>query len=273
MGKTGNSTGMDAALERLTAGLVDYAGTFPPASLSPEAALAELRGHLEGPERRLLRALAWPASKLDLLAQSGLACEVTAIGSPQDPSRGEGWDVARTADAQALTRFARELPEGIELMAYECVLPSDRPIEAALDALSGFAGVEVYVEVADAEPLPLLSERDWASAKMRAAGIAPATLAAFLHGCVSLELPFKLTAGLHAPYTDEKGIGFLNTLAATALALADDLTPTEIEVILRLPNGTWRALAAEEADDARALFDAIGSCSLADIARGVALVA
>lgn len=259
---------MDRALERLTDGLVDYAGTFPPEALTPEAALAEFRAHLQSPERRLVRALAWPASRLELLTTSGLQCEVTAIGGG-----GENWDAARILDAEALTQFARELPEGISLMAYECALPGDRPAEEALRSLSGFTGVEVYVEVADAEVLPLLSERDWASAKMRTAGVNAGVLAAFLHGCVSLELPFKLTAGLHAPYTDEHGVGFLNVLAATALALADDLTPAEIESVLRLPNGTWRALAAEEAEDARALFDAIGSCSLRDISNGLEKVA
>ncbi len=260
---------MDAARERMTAGLVDYAGTFPPASLTAEAALAEFGAHLAGPERRLVRALAWPVDRLGLLARSGLECEVTAIGSG-GAGGDAGWDAARVADAASLTEFARELPDGIALMAYECALPRDRPAEEALRSLAGFSAVEVYVELPDAEALALLPDLDWCSAKLRAAGADPAVVAAFLHGCVSLEIPFKLTAGLHAPYTDDHGIGFLNVLAATALAIADDLTPAEVEAILRSAGPTWRAATLAEADDARALLDAIGSCSLRDIADGLA---
>lgn len=257
---------MDPALERLTAHLVDYAGTFPPASLSPEAALAEWQRHLNGREARLVRALCWPAADLDRLKDwDGPACDITVIGA-----RSEDWDVARENDAAALTRFAKDLPESIGLAAYECPLPADRPTTTSLDSLAGFAGVPIYVETDDPDALDDIGEREWASAKFRTVASDPATLAEFLHRCVSLELPFKLTAGLHAPYTDAQGFGFLNALSATALAIADDLTPAEIEAILRAPGPTWRTVEREEAEDARGLFEAIGSCSVRDIAEGIA---
>ena len=261
---------MTPALERLTAHLIDYAGTFAPASLAPEAALAEWRAHRTGSEARLVRALCWPADALAHLTD--VAGDVTVIGTRGDArsdARDDDWDAAREADAAALTAFARTLPESLGLAAYECPLPTDRPVGAALDSLSGFGGVQVYVETTDPEALGEIAERDWASAKFRTVGASAEDLAAFLHACVSLELPFKLTAGLHAPYTGAHGFGFLNALAATARAIADDLTPAEIAAILRAPGPIWAEIEPDEADDARGLFEAIGSCSVREIAEGL----
>ena len=252
-------------VERLAAHLIDYAGTFPPANLPPEAALTEWKRHLAAPERRLVRALCWPARDLERLKTwDGPPCDVTAIGA-----KVPDWDAERERDAAALTAFAKDLPERISLAAYECGLPDDRETAKALDSLSGFGGVGVYVEVPDAEPLGEIAERDWASAKFRTLGATPETLAAFLHACAGLELPFKLTAGLHAPLTTGNSFGFLNVLAATALAVADELNPREIAAILTDERGMWRAIEIEEAEDARGLFEAIGSCSVADIAEGL----
>lgn len=100
-------------------------------------------------------------------------------------------------------------------------------------------------------------------------------VAAFIADCVRLDVPFKATAGLHAPlrhWDPEVGTyhhGFLNLWSATAAA-ARGASARELESSLaaeeldRLP-----ALGAEELGRARRWFSAFGTCSIAEPLEGL----
>ncbi len=110
---------------------------------------------------------------------------------------------------------------------------------------------------------------------------AASELAGFIHGAVSLDLPFKLTAGLHHPLprldteTGGRAHGFLNVLVATGFALAHDMSRSEIEDVLldgsiedwifgdiQMSWGNHILTVAPNRRCTRDLFESIGSCSV-----------
>lgn len=243
----------------LTSALVDDAGTYPPASLGFDEALARFKRLRTGPERRMLRGLAWPAREVSRLVELG-PVEVAAIGV-----EGSDWAESRALDAAAL----EAAPPNVEFLTYECRLPAGEDPRS----LKGFSSTRVLMELApgDEDGLARVAEEaEWAGAKLRTGGALipkPADLAAFLHGCLALELPFKLTAGLHAPVTGDGGFGFLSVLAACARGLADDLTADELQKLIEASEPP--PVAAEEAAAVRELFLAIGSCDLIEMAAAL----
>jgi hypothetical protein len=127
-------------------------------------------------------------------------------------------------------------------------------------------------------------------AKYRTGGLEPGAfpgtveLAAFISGCAARGLPFKCTAGLHHavrhtdPATGFTHHGFLNLLAATHAA-ARDAAATDSAATGPVPPGPEALLATRSGDelaaavsdlmprqvsDARALFTAYGTCSIAE---------
>ncbi|MER3497004.1 MAG: hypothetical protein C4320_09795 [Armatimonadota bacterium] len=246
--------------QALTDRLVDYAGTFPPASLPFDDALQDFAALASGEAGRMRRGLAWPARELERLADLG-PVYVAAIGSDEP-----NWDEARRRDALAL----EAAPENVEFLSYECRLP----VGADAGALRGFSATRVLLELlpGDEEGLSRLAEEvEWAGAKLRTGGAAipsPAVLAGFLHTCLALEIPFKLTAGLHSPISHNGEFGFLSVLVAAARGLADDLTVSEIQALLIAP--ALPTITSQEAEDVRDLFLAIGSCDLAAMAQVLA---
>jgi len=254
--------------------LFDYAGMFPPAALTVEESLAEFE-RLGG--SFVLNRFCCPAGALGRLGSRPMA--VSVIGSPSKDL--EGWRSAREEDAKAMTANGDDL----ELAAYEVRSPSRGLAQAEIRDLVGFSSVDVFVEltldeeleddVADAAEIP------WLKLKVRTGDIPPAPdlLARFIAQCLSLEMPFKLTAGLHHAITKlEPALeyGFVNVLAATALAYAEELPPETIGRVLQETDPAafavtdeflrWNGLTASTAsiEEARELFLSIGSCSVAE---------
>ena len=106
------------------------------------------------------------------------------------------------------------------------------------------------------------------------------TLAAFLHGVMAIDVPFKLTAGLHHPFPtkdQESGgnmHGFVNVLTACAMSLGYDMNRREIAQVLkdREPSH-WRfheaglewgdcSIGTDDLEAVRDVFVGIGSCSI-----------
>jgi len=283
-----------AATRALLAGLVDYAGLFPPAALDMDAAVAEYARWRRAPEAFMLGRFVAPASRL---VELGRAAEASLPW----PGAGEPWrvsallgadlhgDTARVASWN-VSHSGRAAVDTVELRA-----ASPEEAEAALDALP--PGLTAFVElplVSDLGPLLAALERRGARAKLRTGGVVPEAIpepgdvARFIVACAAAGVPFKATAGLHHPVRAEHALsyeadsphavmhGFLNVFAAAALA-RDGLTTDEVEAILREDDPRafrlddsgleWRGLrvATEALAAARRDFaSSFGSCSFAE---------
>lgn len=231
----------------LLAGVVDYAGLFPPAALSMAAAVAAYREGLSGPSAWMLGRFVVPAARLeelraelDALPAADVAWRISAIvrdGAEADLAAVAAFNTNAAARARVDSVEAKpETLAGIDWLAAR-----------------GRAIGEVYVEVA---PGPDADE--WLSrvathglrAKVRTGGLtsaafpAPSALAAFLAAAVRHDVPVKATAGLHhavrgayrLTYEPESAsapmYGYLNVLLATA-ALQAGQPVAAAEALLR----------------------------------------
>lgn len=284
---------MVASLEAMLDGIIDYAGLFPPAKLDMLPALLEYLGHLDGEEQLLLNRFVCPASRLAELAfalkQANTDFEfgITAIGAGGSDITSFG--TSCQSDANAIKTFEDEFEAQCWIEAYEVKIPN-APLNQVLRALKPIDQAEWFLEVPlDGNLSDLLSEiavSEAASAKARTGGLekgsfpSATALAGLIKECMDLNLPFKLTAGLHHPIPQDdpqtKGAmhGFLNVVAATALIEEMDLNRAEIERILldRDPRNfafdddglEWRGQSAslDSIGQARMLFAGFGSCSV-----------
>jgi hypothetical protein len=102
-----------------------------------------------------------------------------------------------------------------------------------------------------------------------------------------LEVPFKLTAGLHHPLPHRDAVtgatmhGFLNVLGAATFAISEDLSRRDMErLLLDSDPKAWsfdrsglawrdRRASLDDVDEARALFVSFGSCSVDEPLEGL----
>jgi hypothetical protein len=179
--------------------------------------------------------------------------------------------------------FIEKTGERATVLGYE-IKVDDKLTDGMIRRLCEVDVENVYVELPNddhlTEHLHQLAETEILCAKLRTGGATPeaypttATLAGFLRECVSLEQPFKLTAGLHHPLRKSPEHGFINVLAGVALLLDQELSATETAAVLDSTNANdfkftnesleWRGEECSEDSifEARALMHAIGSCSI-----------
>lgn len=230
---------MTASLRALLAGILDYAGLFPPAALDMPAAVEEYARHRGQPEAWMLSHFICPAGRLSEFE----AAARRHLGGGRTPwtlsllSRG-GHDVggfrsvltedaSRGADLQSRLRGRVEIRQ-MEIPAPAAVLDEAGPgslvgemIESIGSALPrllpGLAQVFLEIPVPDdaeerLEPLfaAIAARRDRGAGilvgvKIRTGGVTaeafptPAQVAAFLTAAREAGLAFKATAGLHHP--------------------------------------------------------------------------
>ena len=236
----------------LCRGVVDYAGTFPPAELGLDDAVENYARYRRSADRWMLHRFVVSAGDLDTFAPNpvdppwpvSVACR-----GPEDVARARAWQREAAVVASVEVR-------------------STSPINAP--------GCEVFVEC----PLPIepaeleeLKARG-AMLKIRLGGVSippSAAVARTLFACAAIDLPFKATAGLHHAIRSESH-GFLNLLLATTLA-GDGGDPDELEALLDETDAaaftvvdahiTWRRCRfdAHAIAAARRLFRSFGSCS------------
>ncbi|RPI50539.1 MAG: hypothetical protein EHM55_21145 [Acidobacteria bacterium] len=182
---------------------VDYAGTFPPAALSLQNAVANYARERQGPDAWLLGRLVVPAGSLD-----ELDAELAQEGRVAPSSSEYELSVIMSADARAqLARvgaFNQRWRGGARIVSVEFppAEPADIPglVNPVDNSLETF--VEVPIDDHLDERLDAIS-RAGAAAKVRTGGTVPAAiptppaLARFLHSCAARDLAFKATAGLH----------------------------------------------------------------------------
>jgi hypothetical protein len=278
----------------LLAGLVDYAGLFPPAALSMDAAVAEYARWRASPEAFMLGRFVAPAARLDEL---GRAAEPRL---PRSTGKGEPWRVsALVADPQrdvariesfGISHAGEAIVDSVELKAATAA-----QADALLAALPH--GLTAYVEIAPDATLPEMLEalkRRGARAKIRTGGVVPEAIpeprdvARFIAACASARVPFKATAGLHHPVRAEHALtyeptapravmhGFVNVFAAAAFARAG-AEEARLEAVLRETEPaafrfdeealSWRELKASAGElvaTRRDLATSFGSCSFAE---------
>lgn len=199
---------------------IDYAGLFPPASVSMPDALRNFDDYRRGSEAWALGRFIVPASRLDELdaasedeSQAGFLQLSVLIGDDVD------------ADVRSIE--GRHEIEAVELKA-----STKQEVERAAKAIGG-AWI-AYVEITDLKLLDTIQKRGM-RAKIRAGGTTAdafpdiPSVAAFLRECAKRGLAFKATAGLHHPLRCVKPLtyeqdsahttmhGFINLLMATAI--------------------------------------------------------
>lgn len=223
-------------MRTLLRGAIDYAGLFPPASLTLERVVANYAAYRAGPDAWALGRLVVPAAQLDALATA-------AAGLWREPSAGR-WQLSAlagadpAADAARIAAFNQAHGEHAVVDSVESRATTPDGV-AALRGL--FAGMEHFVEIPVTVDLPPLLRQVaaiGARAKIRTGGVtaeafpAPRDVARFLRACADAGVPFKATAGLHHPLRGRyrltyepdapSGVmyGYLNILLAAAQARA-----------------------------------------------------
>jgi len=223
-----------AALRALLQGVVDYAGLFPPASLSMPDAVAEFARQRRSPDAWMLGRFVLPVARLRELAAAS-AAQLQAEREPWSLSALVSADPA--GDVQTLRAFNAAHEGRLVVESVELAAATVEAIDWALSQLGG--AFECFVEIPlDPDPRPLVEAigRHGARAKARTGGVSadafpPADmLARFIATCAELHVAFKATAGLHHPLRSEQRLtyerdatsatmfGFLNVFAAAALA-------------------------------------------------------
>jgi hypothetical protein len=287
------------AARALLAGLVDYAGLFPPAALPMEQAAAEYAKWRRSPEAWMLGRFVLPAGRLAELARAADShLPEAGSGDPWRLSALLGPDVH--GDSALVSAFnaksaGRAVVDDVELKA-----GSAAEAEAALGALP--PGLEAFVEVpldGDLDAILAVLRARRARAKARTGGVvpeaipAPGDVARFIGACARAGVPWKATAGLHHPVRAEHALtysgdspravmhGFLNVFAAGALARAG-ASASDLEAVLREGDPSalrlaadalaWRHLRAstDEVREARRSFaTSFGSCSFSEPVAGL----
>jgi len=258
------------SLRTLLTDLVDYAGLFPPASLSMAHAAEAYKRALMSEDEWMLGRFICPVSRLgEFESAAGLLLPGTqATSGYREAGAGDPWRLSVTLDTgleaglnkglDAIDAFNQRhaSPEaGLAVIdAIEMKVSTGDEIDAALDEIPEdlFPFFEITASQ-DCRGLIAALAGEPAAAKIRMGGVTaqafptPSEVVAFLGACAAADVPFKATAGLHHPIrgpyrlTYEAGsptctmYGFLNLFLAAALVR-----------IKRVDAGVAEALLVEE---------------------------
>jgi hypothetical protein len=252
---------MSPSLQALVAGLIDYAGLFPPAALPLGEAIRRFLGYLGEEEAWMLCRFVCPASRLPELAREhgdlfarGPRFAISALG--RGGANTEEFLTNLEADRTDLDTFTSDLNTAdIDVDVLEVRLPADALGEGdRLDRLlAALLDTQRYIFV-EAPPerttLPGVLERLRARVgfKLRCGGTqarafpSSETVAFALSACVKRGVPFKATAGLHHPLPQVDPVlparmhGFVNLFAAGVFAQARGVDEKVILSILNDEN-------------------------------------
>ncbi|HEX7939703.1 MAG TPA: hypothetical protein VF483_12020 [Gemmatimonadaceae bacterium] len=288
-------------LKTLLRGVVDYAGLFPPASLSMAAAVREYAEHRTSNVEWMLGRFVVSAARLDefeeeatgvMPTQAHLSWALSALlGSDieEDIERAEAFN-RRHVDA----RSGAVLVDTVELKAN-----SARDIARAAELLDRRFDTYMEVPVAD-DPNDLIAAigSTMAKAKIRTGGVTHeafptgAQVVRFIARCIEHKVAFKATAGLHHPWYATYPLtyaadapsgpmfGFLNVLIATAALGAGWSTEEAVKVLEERDRKAfafaercveWRGQRLDSArlQAARESLSAFGSCSFREPVGGL----
>ena len=255
------------ALRALLGGIVDYAGLFPPSSLTMAEAVGNYAAYVNGPDSWALGRFVVPVARLDELEGEAAGLLPTEAGAvPWRLSALTGADIeADLARIRAFNEmYGAPAARGAAIIdAIELKAESVAEVERVLAVVP--RSIETFIEIpltGDVNALVAAIGNGGGRAKARTGGTTadafPSTrdVARFLEACVREGVPFKATAGLHHPLraeyrlTYEPGAptgvmyGFLNVFLAAAL-LATGMPAAELPALLE--EGSPETLRVDDA--------------------------
>jgi hypothetical protein len=274
-----------SSLRALVAGVIDYAGLFPPAGLDMAAAVDNYSRYREGGHAWMLGRFVVPVSRLGEFvdaATSGLD-EVQPWPISAIVGADLSGDLSRVADFNSGNHGA--MVDTVEVKAGD-----DATIAAAAEALP--AGVRAFVEISETAIKAVAAVGgSRMGAKIRTGGVTADAfptvddVARFVRRCYASNVTFKATAGLHHPvrgryrltYEDGAAVGvmhgFLNVLLGAVfcfngLGVADAPRLLSLESAAAWSFGDdgvewedYRVSTAEIEKIRRRFFVSFGSCS------------
>ncbi len=248
------STSAAHSLRTLLAGIVDYAGLYPPAGLAMQPAVEDYARALRGGHAWMLGRFVCPASLLDEFSTAAapfMPGTFATSGYREHADATEPWRVSVIVDGplgqavEAISCFnARhtQADRGQAIAdALEMKPPGGAVVEETLDAIPDevfpFFEAPGLTPQEQGDPRGLIAALagGGAGAKIRTGGLTAAAfptaaqVAGFIVACHAAEVPFKATAGLHHPVRAEHALtyepeaaravmhGFLNVFMAAAL--------------------------------------------------------
>jgi hypothetical protein len=234
----------------LVQGLVDYAGLFPPASLSMHAAVANFAVYRASADAWMLGRCVVPVARLAEWARAvaGLSASAHHAWAGARLSALIGTDMR--AEMAAIAAFNHEMPFGVVIDCVEARTSAVDDVTALSNGLPD--GVQLFCEIPHtSDPLELIRavHAAGASAKIRTGGVTPdafprpADIVRFLARCCEVGVVAKATAGLHHPLRGAYRLtydldaptgtmfGYLNVLLAAA-ALRAGYTAAVAEAML-----------------------------------------
>lgn len=286
----------------LTAGLVDYAGLFPPAKLAMAESVANYASYLDSEDAAMLGRFVVPANRLDDFGEAAKKyLRLTTGAGPWKLSVLLGDNFA--AEIPAILKFNcshwTDSPDGhVEIDAVEVKAADVAPMERLRATLPAF--YRGFVEIPATETRPEIFaaiRRLGFSAKIRTGGVTASAfppaqeIVQFMRRCHEHSIPFKATAGLHHvicasyPLTYEPGtarapmFGFLNLFAAAAFLLGGANDDTVLAILQETDRRAfrfsdsglaWRSkeLTIQQIAKARSRFAiSFGSCSFTEPVR------
>ncbi len=201
---TAAPVGESGAIAALAAGVVDYAGLFPPAGLDMPTAVANHASYRASADAWMLGRFVVPVARLD-------EWRAAMAALPADAAR-DGWRLSGLlagdgiAECATVAAFNSTSPFGATIDVLEGKATTREGIAALAAAVP--AGVTLYVELPHADdPAPLIDAVRAAGvrAKIRTGGVVAEAIPPaeqverFLRRCHEAGVACKATAGLHHP--------------------------------------------------------------------------
>ncbi|MEM7628447.1 MAG: hypothetical protein AAF356_03390 [Planctomycetota bacterium] len=244
------------AVRTLLTGLIDYAGLFPPASLSMSQSATNYARELQGAHAYALGRFLCPVSRLDELSTQGaivMPGTYATSGYQEMIDAADPWSVGAILDTDldgaldAIDRFTARHAEAdagrAHIDAIEMRVDKPGDIDEALDEIpedlaAAFELPKDIVFGGDPRGFVAALAGNSAACKVRCGGVtpdaipSPGDLARVMVTCVTGDVPMKLTAGLHHPIRAEYPLtyddnpptgvmhGFMNVFIAAALLRA-----------------------------------------------------
>jgi hypothetical protein len=287
------------ALRALLAGLVDYAGLFPPAALNMPSAVSSYAEYAASDEAWILGRFVVPSAYLDDFRQARSALRdqpewhVSALVGP---------DVE--TDIERVHAFNRSMAGRARIDTVEAKATTAESVARIAQSASDFRAF-VEIPLTDFAPLLDVIRERGLNAKVRTGGVIgemfpePEALLTFIEHACRANVPFKTTAGLHHAMRGDyrltyepdspKGMmfGFLNVFLTAAFVHAGMidgaalalLLERDVKKLLVSSNAIRWGDRSVSVDDIRAARDCVavsfGSCSFrepVDELRAAALI-
>lgn len=262
---------MTQSLRTLLAGLIDYAGLFPPAGLEMGPAVEQYSRYIRGEREFALGRFICPVSRLEEMSRAASALmpgTFATSGYREYAESTRPWSISAILDGKLPDAFEESLDEidafnehhsaeehGLaKIDTIELKVTRPDAIDEALDELPEEIFPFFEFDVAQdcrgfVAALAGNADSGGAGAKLRCGGVKPEMIPAPEHvadailSLAAADVPFKATAGLHHPWRGVQNLtyeksppravmhGFVNVFLGAALAKARRL---DRETLLRV---------------------------------------